>query len=47
MLLVSCRYSDWLRAGRPGGKGVRVPVGSNIFASPYRPDRLCGPPNLL
>jgi hypothetical protein len=22
------------------GAGVRVPVGSKIFASPYRPDRL-------
>jgi hypothetical protein len=21
------RYSDWLRAGRPGGAGVRIPVG--------------------
>jgi hypothetical protein len=27
--------------------GVRVPVGSRIFTSPCRPDRLCGPPNLL
>jgi hypothetical protein len=27
--------------------GVRVPVGSRIFNSPYRPDRLWGPPNLL
>jgi hypothetical protein len=25
--------------------GVRVPVGSRIFTSPYRPDRLWGPPN--
>jgi hypothetical protein len=30
-----------------GGFGVRVPVGSRIFSSPTRPDRLCGPPNLL
>jgi hypothetical protein len=29
------------------GTGVRVPVGSSIFTSPYRPDRLWGPPNLL
>jgi hypothetical protein len=29
------------------GVGVRVPVGSRIFSSPPRPDRLCGPPNLL
>jgi hypothetical protein len=29
------------------GAGVRVPVGSNIFTSPYRPDRLWGAPNLL
>jgi hypothetical protein len=29
------------------GAGVRVPVGSRIFISPYLPDRLCGPPNLL
>jgi hypothetical protein len=29
------------------GVGVRVPVWSRIFSSPRRPDRLCGPPNLL
>jgi hypothetical protein len=29
------------------GIGVRVPVGSRIFSSPHRPERLCGPPNLL
>jgi hypothetical protein len=29
------------------GVGVRVPVGSRIFSSPHRPDRLWGPPNLL
>jgi hypothetical protein len=28
------------------GVGVRVPVGSRIFSSPNRPDRLWGPPNL-
>jgi hypothetical protein len=38
------RYSDWLD---DRGIGVRVPVGSRISTSPYRPDRLCGPPNLL
>jgi hypothetical protein len=27
--------------------GVRVPVGSRIFFSPCRADRLWGPPNLL
>jgi hypothetical protein len=27
--------------------GVRVPVGSGIFSSPRRPNRLWGPPNLL
>jgi hypothetical protein len=27
--------------------GVRVPVGSKMFSSPCRPDRLWGPPNLL
>jgi hypothetical protein len=27
--------------------GVRVPVGSRIFSSPSRPDRLWGSPNLL
>jgi hypothetical protein len=26
---------------------VRVPVGSRIVATPYRPDQLRGPPNLL
>jgi hypothetical protein len=29
------------------GAGVRIPVGSGIFSSPHRPDRLCGPPSLL
>jgi hypothetical protein len=29
------------------GVGVRVPVGSRIFSSPSRPDRLWGPPCLL
>jgi hypothetical protein len=29
------------------GLGVRVPMGSRIFTSPCRPDRLWGPPNLL
>jgi hypothetical protein len=29
------------------GVGVRDPVGSRIFSSPRRPDRLWGPPNLL
>jgi hypothetical protein len=29
------------------GVGVRVPVGSRIFYSPRRPDRLWGPHNLL
>jgi hypothetical protein len=27
--------------------GVRVPVGSRIFSSPRRPDRIWGPPSLL
>jgi hypothetical protein len=27
--------------------GVRVPIGSRIFTSPFRPDRRWGPPNLL
>jgi hypothetical protein len=30
-----------------GVVGVRVPVGSRIFSSPHRPDRLRGPPSLL
>jgi hypothetical protein len=29
------------------GVGARVPVGSRIFFSPRRPDRLWDPPNLL
>jgi hypothetical protein len=29
------------------GVGVRDPVGSRIFSSPRRRDRLWGPPNLL
>jgi hypothetical protein len=43
----SSRYSDWLRAGRPRGSEFRVPVGSRIFSSPRRPERLWGPPSLL
>jgi hypothetical protein len=29
------------------GVAVRVEVGSRMFLSPYRPDRLWGPPNIL
>jgi hypothetical protein len=29
------------------GVAVRVPVGSRMFSSPRRPDRLWGPPSLL
>jgi hypothetical protein len=29
------------------GVGVRVAVGSRIFSSSHRPERLWGPPNLL
>jgi hypothetical protein len=29
------------------GIGVRVPIGSRIFSSPRRPNRLWGQPNLL
>jgi hypothetical protein len=29
------------------GVGFRVPLGSRIFPSPRRPNRLWGPPNLL
>jgi hypothetical protein len=29
------------------GVGVRVPADFRIFSSPYRPDRLWGPPNFL
>jgi hypothetical protein len=29
------------------GIGVRIPLGSRIFTSPYRPGRLWRPPNLL
>jgi hypothetical protein len=29
------------------GSELRVPVGSRIFSSPHRPDRLWGSPNLL
>jgi hypothetical protein len=36
------RYSDWLRAGRFGG---RIPVGAEIFRA--WPDRPWGPPSLL
>jgi hypothetical protein len=30
-----------------GKGGVRVRVGSRIFTSLYRPDMLCGPPDLI
>jgi hypothetical protein len=43
----SSRYSDWLRAGRPGGQEFESRYGQKIFTSPYRPDRLWGPPNVL
>jgi hypothetical protein len=29
------------------GARVQVPVRSRILTSPYRPDRLCGPPSFL
>jgi hypothetical protein len=35
------------RLDNQGAAGVRIPVGSEVFTSPYRPDRLWGPPNLL
>jgi hypothetical protein len=40
------QYSDWLRAGRWRGRSLstgRV----KISTSPYRPDQLWDPPNLL
>jgi hypothetical protein len=39
-IATSCRLDD-------RRVGVRVPVGSRIFSSSDRPDRLWGPPNLL
>jgi hypothetical protein len=36
-----------LRAGRGGGREFESRCGQKIFTSPYRPDRLWGPPNLL
>jgi hypothetical protein len=33
--------------GLDRGVGVRVPLGSRIFSSPRRPDRLMGPHKLL
>jgi hypothetical protein len=41
------RHSDWLWTGKRRGLEFRVPVGSRIFSSPRRPDRLWGPPSLL
>jgi hypothetical protein len=42
------RYSDCTGYGLDDGAvGVRVPVGSRIFSSPRRPDRLWDPPSLL
>jgi hypothetical protein len=40
------RYSDCLRAGRSRGRSSS-PGRVRIFSSPYRPDRLLGPPSLL
>jgi hypothetical protein len=40
------RYSDCLRVGRPRGR-ISSPGMIIIFSSPYRPDRLWGPPILL
>jgi hypothetical protein len=45
-IIYMSRYSEWIRAGRPR-VGVRVPVGLIVFASPYSPYRLCGPPSLF
>jgi hypothetical protein len=39
-LLVERRATDQMT-------GVRLPVGSIVWTSPYRPARLCGPPSLL
>jgi hypothetical protein len=41
---VSIEIDYWLDDRKVG---VRVPVGSRIFTSPYRPDQLWGPLNLL
>jgi hypothetical protein len=58
-ILIHCFFNMstnviWLVREEPTGYelddrrvGVRVPVGSRIFSSPCRPDRLWGPPNLL
>jgi hypothetical protein len=37
----------WRLTGRPGGIGVRFPVGARIFSSPYRPDRFWVPTSLV
>jgi hypothetical protein len=37
--------TGYMQDGR--GVGVRVPVGTRIFSSSRRPDRLWGPPSLL
>jgi hypothetical protein len=41
------RYGPLATGWTTRGTGFRVPVGSTIFTSPYRPDRLWGPPNFL
>jgi hypothetical protein len=41
-LLIS-QFAGWTNKG----PGVRVPVGSKMFNSPYCPDQLWGPSNLL
>jgi hypothetical protein len=50
-IVIVCRDSSVGTATRygldDGRVGVGVPVGSRIFFSPYRPDRLWGSPSLL
>jgi hypothetical protein len=41
------QYSDWLRAGRPRGHGLRVPVRKIFFSSPLFRDGCWGQPSLL
>jgi hypothetical protein len=50
LMLFSIFYSVSIPTGyglNDRGVGVRVPLGSRIFSSPHRPDRLWGPPSLL
>jgi len=46
-ILMTIRYSDWLRAGRTDDRGWIPGGGWEFFSSTPCPDRLWGPPGIL